>query len=97
MKATLGDKVIASADTEDLVMVEGNWYFPPSAVDWPMLESSPTPHTCPWKGQAQYYSLVGGPKDIAWSYVAPNPDAIARIGRDITKFVAFDPAVVISE
>jgi uncharacterized protein (DUF427 family) len=97
MKATLGDRVIATADAKDLVMMEGNWYFPPSSINWPMLESSPTVYTCPWKGQAEYYSLVGGPKDVAWAYIAPNADAVKRIGRDFAKFVAFDRAVVISE
>ena len=97
MKATLGDRVIATADPEDLVMIEGNRYFPPSSIDWSMLESSPTVYTCHWKGQAEYYSLVGGPKDVAWAYVAPDADTVKRLGRDFAKFVAFDRAVVISE
>ncbi|MTD53089.1 DUF427 domain-containing protein [Amycolatopsis pithecellobii] len=97
MKAKLEDRVIATADTKDLVMIEGNWYFPPSSVNWSLLESSPTVYTCPWKGQAEYYSLVGGPKDVAWAYVAPHADAVERVGKDFAKFVAFDRAVAISE
>ncbi|KIH99581.1 hypothetical protein LP52_06815 [Streptomonospora alba] len=97
MKATLGDRAIATADAKELVMIEGNWYFPPSSINWSMLESSPTVYTCPWKGQAEYYSHVGGPKDVAWAYIAPDADAVTRIGRDFAKFVAFDSSVVISE
>ena len=96
MKAILGDTVIATAEVDDLVMIEGNWYFPPSSISWSVLESSPTVYTCPWKGQAEYYSLVGGPRDVAWAYGAPDADAVRRIGRDFAKFVAFDRAVVIS-
>lgn len=33
MKALLGDMVIAEAPQEDLVKIEGNWYFPPSSVN----------------------------------------------------------------
>ncbi|GAA4935462.1 DUF427 domain-containing protein [Streptomonospora halophila] len=97
MKATLKDSVIATAEAEDLVMIEGNRYFPPSSINWSMLETSPTVSTCPWKGQAEYYSLVGGPKDVAWAYIAPNAEAVERVGRDFAEFVAFDRTVVISE
>lgn len=97
MRATLGDKVIATADTTDLVRIEGNWYFPASSVDWSALESSPTQYTCPWKGQAEYYSLVGGPKDIAWAYVEPNAEAVERVGKDFARYVAFDRAVTVGE
>lgn len=97
MKATLGDRVIATADTDEIVTIEGNSYFPPSSIDWSALESSPTPYTCPWKGQAQYYSLVDGQKDVAWAYKTPNADAVERVGRDFAGFVAFDRAVTISE
>lgn len=97
MKATLHGQVIATADREDLVMIEGNWYFPPIAVRWEMLESSRTKYTCPWKGQADYYSLIGGPEDVAWAYTAPDAEALSRIGRDFASFVAFDPAVVVGE
>jgi uncharacterized protein (DUF427 family) len=97
MRATLGDKVIATADAKDIIMIEGNRYFPPSSIDWSVLEPSPTEYTCPWKGQAEYYSLVDGQKDVAWAYVAPNADAVQQVGKDFAKFVAFDRAVVIDE
>jgi len=32
MKATIDGTVIAEAPKEDLISIEGNWYFPPSSV-----------------------------------------------------------------
>ncbi|HQI65683.1 MAG TPA: DUF427 domain-containing protein, partial [Rhodoglobus sp.] len=56
MKALLGDTVIAEAPQEDLIKIEGNWYFPPSSVNSELLVESATPYTCPWKGECQYFS-----------------------------------------
>ena len=37
MKAVLGDTVIAEAPREDLISIEGNWYFPPASVHQELL------------------------------------------------------------
>ena len=34
MKALFNDQVIAELDKEELIFIEGNWYFPPSSVKW---------------------------------------------------------------
>jgi len=47
MKAVLNDTVIAEAPKEELISIEGNWYFPPASVKSDLLEQSPTPYTCP--------------------------------------------------
>ena len=57
MKAVLAGTVIADADESDLVRIEGNWYFPPASITPGALVESPTPYTCPWKGDAQYFSM----------------------------------------
>ena len=88
MKALLGDVVIAEAPKEDLISIEGNWYFPPSSVNSEHLENSPTPYTCPWKGACQYFS-VDGLQDRAWSYPTPYPTAFDRVGKDFSNYVAF--------
>lgn len=52
---------IVIADTSAYELVEGNVYFPPSAIKKEYF--SETDHTthCPWKGDASYYTLnVGG-------------------------------------
>ena len=88
MKAVLGDTVIAEAPEEDLIKIEGNWYFPPSSVVAGHLTDSPTPYTCPWKGECQYLS-VDGLQDRAWSYPTPYPTGIERVGKDFSNYVAF--------
>ncbi len=92
MKALLGDTVIAEAPTEELIKIEGNWYFPPDSVTPGALTTSPTPYTCPWKGECQYFSVNDGPttlQDRAWSYPTPYPSAFDRVGKDFSNYVAF--------
>jgi uncharacterized protein (DUF427 family) len=92
MKAVVGETVIAEAPVEDLIQIEGNWYFPPSAVREGVLSESPTPYTCPWKGECQYFTVTidGAPlQDRAWSYPTPYPTAIERVGKDFSNYVAF--------
>jgi len=88
MKAMLNGDVIAEAPKDDLISIEGNWYFPPQAVRPGVLEESPTPYTCPWKGECQYYT-VQGLQDRAWAYPTPYPSAIERVGKDFSGYVAF--------
>lgn len=92
MKAVVGDTVIAEAPVEDLIKIEGNWYFPPASVNSALLTESPTPYTCPWKGECQYFTVeVDGQKlqDRAWSYPTPYPTAFDRVGKDFSNYVAF--------
>jgi uncharacterized protein (DUF427 family) len=67
-------------------------YFPRDHVETGFISQSPTVTTCPYKGQATYWSmLMNGDlaEDVAWSYEDPYP-AVAEIrGR-----LAFDPKKV---
>jgi uncharacterized protein (DUF427 family) len=77
--ATWNGQVIAESD--DTVVVEGNHYFPPSAVRAEVLEPVDTTTVCPWKGTASYYDLVvDGERNpgAAWYYPTPK-DAAAEI------------------
>jgi uncharacterized protein (DUF427 family) len=79
MKAVWNGKVIA--ESSDIVTVEGNAYFPESALNRDYVTPSTHSSVCPWKGTAQYYSLsVDGKdnKDAVWYYPAPK-DAAAQI------------------
>ena len=58
MKASVNGTVIAEAPQDELIKIEGNWYFPPSSVVRELLEESPTPYTCPWKGPCQYFNVT---------------------------------------
>lgn len=99
MKAVLDGSVLAEADDGDLISIEGNWYFPPSSVTDGVLVESPTPYRCPWKGDAQYYSVRRGDEvlqDLAWSYPALYPGAIERVGRDFSGYIAFSNEVEVT-
>ena len=92
MKAVWNGQTVAESD--DVVKVEGNAYFPIEAVDKSMLRDSPTHSTCPWKGTASYYSLnVDGKenRDAAWFYPEPKSAAAEIKGR-----VAFWKGVAVS-
>jgi uncharacterized protein (DUF427 family) len=92
MKATWNGHVVAESD--DIVKVEGNAYFPIDSLDKTFVQNSTTTSVCPWKGTASYYSLVVDGKenkDAAWYY--PEPKAAAA---EIKDRVAFWKGVTIS-
>jgi uncharacterized protein (DUF427 family) len=96
MKAIIGATVVAEAPESDTVDIEGNAYFPPSAVKQGALSDSDTQYTCPWKGDAQYYNVTtksGVTPDGAWSYPSIKDSAVDRVGLDFAGFVAFAPGV----
>ncbi len=75
------------AASDDIVIVEGNAYFPRSAVDPALLKPSDTTSLCPWKGTAHYYTLVvdgAENRDAVWYY--PDPKAAAEEIRDRLAF-----------
>ncbi len=85
MKAIWNNTVIA--DSDQTVVVEGNHYFPAESVLQEYLQPSPTHTTCPWKGEASYYTLTAGGQtnpDAAWYY--PSPKSAAE---NITARIAF--------
>ena len=91
-KATWNGAVIAESD--DTVIVEGNHYFPRSAVRADYLRESDTHSVCPWKGTASYQSLeVDGKvnEDALWYYPEPSDEA-----KHITDRVAFWKGVEVS-
>jgi uncharacterized protein (DUF427 family) len=93
MKATIYGVVIADARDDELVSIEGNFYFPPSSLAEGVISDSPTPYTCPWKGVAQYHEVAAAGAthhDAAWSYPDPYPASFDVVGQDYSGFIAFD-------
>jgi uncharacterized protein (DUF427 family) len=76
VKAVWNGNVIAQSD--QTIVVEGNHYFPPEAVDRNLLVESEKTTVCPWKGEASYYDIKVGEKvnlDAAWHYPQPKKAA----------------------
>ncbi|WP_407541526.1 DUF427 domain-containing protein [Deinococcus radiomollis] len=93
MKATWNGQTIA--ESGNTVVVEGNHYFPRESVNSEYLQESATHSTCPWKGEASYFTLkVAGKdnRDAAWYYPAPKDAA-----KQIAGHVAFWKGVTVSE
>lgn len=100
MKAMWNSTVVAEAPKEKLIRIEGNWYFPPDAVQRDLLSDSDTHTTCFWKGEASYYTLtVNGQKneDAAWYYPKPMEGSLQRVGHDFSDYVAFWRGVEVTE
>jgi uncharacterized protein (DUF427 family) len=82
MKAIWKGEVVAESD--DTVVVEGNHYFPESSLKREFVSFSNHRSSCPWKGQAHYYSLfVKGEMnpDAVWYYPEPSEAAAQIKGR----------------
>jgi uncharacterized protein (DUF427 family) len=91
--ARLGDGRLASSDACLVVDEQDHGlvvYFPPSSVDFSLLESVSRHTVCPFKGQASYWRARGFDHEwVAWSYPSPFPE-VARIA----EYVAFDQDTV---
>jgi uncharacterized protein (DUF427 family) len=83
MQAIWNGEIIA--DSADTVVVEGNHYFPVDSVNMAFMKPSGTHTSCPWKGEASYYSIEVGGKlniDAAWYYPEPK-EAASNIQRRV--------------
>ena len=89
VRVTLDGEVIA--DTRNAVALEESqssssvlapvvYYVPRNDVKMERLERT-THHThCPFKGEASYYSIKGGPENAVWSYEKPYDEMTAIAG-----------------
>lgn len=90
-RAIWNDTVIAESD--QTVNVEGNHYFPADSIKEEFFEKSETQTTCPWKGEASYYTIKVNDKeniDAAWTYPSPK-----KAAEQIRNHVAFWRGVVV--
>ena len=75
-RALWNGQVIAESDVFETV--DGNVYFPPSALKAEHFQDSKHTSVCGWKGTANYYHVVVDGKtnqDAAWVYRTPKPAA----------------------
>lgn len=81
MQASWNGTVIAESD--EIVVVEGNPDFPRAAVKQEFFRDSSHTSSCGWKDTRRYGDVVVN-ANCAWSYETPKPAAA-----EITKRVAF--------
>lgn len=77
MKAIWNNTVLAESD--DIVSVEGNPYFPMDSIKKEYFKESDSQTLCLWKGKASYFSVTVNGKtnsDCAWYY--PKPSFLAK-------------------
>ena len=75
------------AESNETVVIEGNYYFPEDSVNKEYFRASETHTVCGWKGTASYFDVVAGGetnKDAAWFYPSPKTEA-----KEIENYVAF--------
>ena len=74
VRVTLKGELIAES-RDALRMSEGNYppvyYFPRKDVKMDRLVRSAHTTHCPFKGDASYFSVAGGPENAVWSYEQP--------------------------
>jgi uncharacterized protein (DUF427 family) len=100
MKAIWNDVTIAEAPREDLLRIEGNWYFPPTALKSEYFKDSDHRTTCIWKGEASYYDIVVNGKTNefgAWYYPNPKEGSTDLVKSDFKDYVAFWNGVSVTE
>jgi uncharacterized protein (DUF427 family) len=77
----VGDEVVADSHRPVVLEERGNptrYYLPRDDVRTDLLRATERHTTCPYKGQASYWSLeVGGTvhENVVWSYDTPIPAA----------------------
>jgi uncharacterized protein (DUF427 family) len=80
VRASCNGEVIADSG-ETMVMEEGTYppvyYFPRKDVKMDRLARSDHTTHCPFKGDASYFSVAGGPENAVWSYEAPYDEMLA--------------------
>jgi uncharacterized protein (DUF427 family) len=89
---TLGGEKLAESDRPVLLDETGlptRYYLPRQDVRMDLLQPTDTATTCPFKGQASYWSAQAGGethRDLVWSYETPIPQA-----EGITGLMSFYP------
>lgn len=84
-KAIWNDAILA--ESNDTIVVEGNHYFPSSALNHQYFTESDARTVCSWKGTASYYDLIVDGQvnqKAAWYY--PDPKDAAQ---QIKGYIAF--------
>ena len=92
-----GDTVLGTT-SQAIELREGGYgpviYVPRADIDMSRLERTPRSTTCPWKGVANYYSVVtptGRLDNAVWTYETPKAGVEGIAGH-----LAFYPSVTVT-
>jgi uncharacterized protein (DUF427 family) len=83
VRVLAGEEVLADSKRPKAVFETGlgvRWYLPREDVVTHRLDASDETSICPYKGAASYWSLQGGPANVAWSYEEPLEEAVSLAG-----------------
>jgi uncharacterized protein (DUF427 family) len=86
IEVTLGGEKLAATDRAVVLAETGmvpRYYLPREDVRTELLHATSTRTTCPFKGEAEYWSAeVAGDvhEDVVWSYASPIPEAAGIAG-----------------
>ncbi len=79
-----GETLAEGAEPDDVLQLEGNWYFAPAQVNGGALEVTARTYSCPYKGicfWVDYVGFEGRIHDVAWVYREPKPGYEKIAGR----------------
>ncbi len=100
MKAIWNNTVVADAQAQDLINIEGSWYFPPESIDRNYFKPNYQSNVNDQRGVETYYDIVIDHvrcDKAAWCYHEPVDSSIETIGKDFTDYIAFSSNVEVSE
>jgi uncharacterized protein (DUF427 family) len=86
IEVILGGEKLAQTDRAMLLQETGlppRYYLPTADVRMDLLRPTASTTTCPFKGQASYWSAQIGDDvhaDVVWSYLTPIPEAVQIAG-----------------
>lgn len=83
------------AESKDIKVIDGSWYFPKDSINKKYLKESPTHLISADKGEANFFNIYVADKvnwNAAWYYSKPNKEL-----KDIKGRVGFGPGIQIEE
>jgi uncharacterized protein (DUF427 family) len=80
-------KGVVLAESDETLVVEGNHYFPRTAIHSEYFNESASHTVCHWKGTASYYDIkVDGETNANAAWYYPSPSVAASQIRDHVAF-----------
>ena len=71
-----GERLASGQEPEEVLELEGNWYFDPACVNAAVLDVTSRIYRCPYKGTCNWVDYVGEEgriPEVAWIYGDPLP------------------------